>query len=91
MIDFQNASFLKLKPVPYTSVMPLLQPLFIEGEQVGRAVVIFPVEGDLGGAVELPFGQLDRQRDSKERRGKEGTNGLIELLDLDLEFVGGGS
>lgn len=26
----------------------------------------------------------------RERREKEGTNGLVELLDLSIEFVGGG-
>lgn len=37
MIDFQNAVFLKLKPVPFSTVMPLLQPLFVEGEQIVSA------------------------------------------------------
>ncbi|NLN81745.1 MAG: PH domain-containing protein [Clostridiales bacterium] len=34
MIDFQNGGFFKLRPVPFNNVMPVLQPLFIEGEQI---------------------------------------------------------
>ena len=34
MIDFQNASFAKLKPVPDANFLPLIGPLFIEGESV---------------------------------------------------------
>lgn len=34
MIDFQNGGFFKLRPVAPNTVTPILQPLFIEGEQV---------------------------------------------------------
>ncbi len=34
MIDFQNASFLKLKPVPDSSFESMIQPLFVAGETI---------------------------------------------------------
>jgi hypothetical protein len=34
MIDFQNASFLKLKPVDASNFESMISPLFIEGESV---------------------------------------------------------
>lgn len=34
MIDFQNGTFFKLNPVPIGNVLPTLQPLLIEGEQL---------------------------------------------------------
>ena len=50
------------RPVePRAGIPLLLLALFVEVEQVGRAVVVFPVELDVGGAVELPVGDLDRQ------------------------------
>ena len=37
MIDFNNASFLKLKPVPEQNFLPMIQPLFVPGEEVIQA------------------------------------------------------
>lgn len=37
MIDFQNATFFKLRPVPFNTVMPILQPLFLQNEQIVAA------------------------------------------------------
>jgi hypothetical protein len=34
MLDFQNASFLKLKPVPDANYLAIISPMFIEGEQI---------------------------------------------------------
>lgn len=34
MIDFQNASFLKLRPVAPTNFSEMITPLFVEGEQI---------------------------------------------------------
>ncbi|MGI6166998.1 MAG: PH domain-containing protein [Eubacteriales bacterium] len=34
MIDFQNATFLKLRPVPASSFENMVSPLFIEGEHI---------------------------------------------------------
>lgn len=34
MIDFNNASFLKLKPVSNTTFEDMISPMFIEGEQI---------------------------------------------------------
>lgn len=34
MIDFQNANYLKLKPVDGKTFWPMISPLFIEGEHV---------------------------------------------------------
>ncbi len=34
MIDFQNASFMKLKPVQNSEFIPLVAPMFIEGEGI---------------------------------------------------------
>lgn len=34
MIDFQNASFMKLKPVSDNSFAGMITPMFIEGEQI---------------------------------------------------------
>ena len=34
MIDFQNASFLKLKPVSPSSFEGMISPMFIQGEQI---------------------------------------------------------
>ncbi len=34
MIDFQNASFMKLKPVPASHFESILSPMFIAGEQI---------------------------------------------------------
>lgn len=34
MIDFQNASFAKLKPVPATNFESMISPMFVQGEQV---------------------------------------------------------
>lgn len=34
MIDFQNASFLKLKPVPDSNFDGMIRPLFVEGETI---------------------------------------------------------
>ena len=34
MIDFQNASFMKLKPVADTAFSAQIQPMFIEGEHI---------------------------------------------------------
>lgn len=34
MIDFKNASFLKLKPVPNSDFSGLIQPMFVPGEEV---------------------------------------------------------
>lgn len=34
MIDFQNASFVKLKPVPYKNYQDVIDPLLINGEEV---------------------------------------------------------
>lgn len=34
MIDFENASFLKLKPVDNNTYSELIVPMFIEGEQI---------------------------------------------------------
>ncbi|MBO5990947.1 MAG: PH domain-containing protein [Lentisphaeria bacterium] len=34
MIDFQNASYLKLKPVPAANFEGMVKPLFIDGEQI---------------------------------------------------------
>lgn len=34
MIDFKNASFMKLKPVPDTDFSGMLQPMFLEDEQI---------------------------------------------------------
>ncbi len=37
MIDFQNATFIKLRPVPNSNFESLVTPLFVEGEQIIRA------------------------------------------------------
>lgn len=37
MIDFNNASFLKLKPVPEQNFLPMIQPMFVPGEEVIQA------------------------------------------------------
>lgn len=37
MIDFNNASFLKLKPVPEQSFLPMIHPMFVPGEEVIQA------------------------------------------------------
>ena len=34
MIDFKNASFLKLKPVPNSDFSALIQPMFVPGEEI---------------------------------------------------------
>ena len=34
MIDFQNASFMKLKPVSDNDFAGMITPMFIEGEQI---------------------------------------------------------
>jgi hypothetical protein len=34
MIDFQNASFLKLKPVPASNFEHMISPMFIDGEHI---------------------------------------------------------
>lgn len=34
MIDFQNASFMKLKPVPDKDFLDMIQPMFVAGEDV---------------------------------------------------------
>lgn len=34
MIDFQNASFLKLKPVDEKSFSAQITPMFVQGEQI---------------------------------------------------------
>ena len=34
MIDFNNASFLKLRPVPGDAYAPMLAPMLIDGEQI---------------------------------------------------------
>lgn len=34
MIDFQNASFMKLKTVPASDFESMISPMFIEGEQI---------------------------------------------------------
>ena len=34
MIDFQNASFMKLKPVSNNSFAPIVTPLFVPGEEI---------------------------------------------------------
>lgn len=34
MIDFQKASFLKLKPVPNTNFEAMIAPMFIDGENI---------------------------------------------------------
>lgn len=34
MIDFQNASFMKLKPVPNTNFESTISPMFVEGETI---------------------------------------------------------
>ena len=34
MIDFQNASFLKLKPVADNTFSAQIQPMFVEGERI---------------------------------------------------------
>lgn len=34
MIDFKNASFMKLKPVPDSDFVGMLQPMFLEDEQI---------------------------------------------------------
>ena len=34
MIDFKNASFMKLKPVPDTDFSSMIQPMFIPGEEI---------------------------------------------------------
>lgn len=34
MIDFQNASFLKLKPVPDANFESMIAPMFVDGEQI---------------------------------------------------------
>lgn len=37
MIDFQNASFLKLKPVPDQNFLPMIQSMLIDDEEVIRS------------------------------------------------------
>lgn len=37
MIDFNNASYLKLKPVPEQNFLPVIQPLLVPGETVIQA------------------------------------------------------
>ena len=34
MIDFQNASFMKLKPVPDSDFSSIISPMFVEGETI---------------------------------------------------------
>lgn len=34
MIDFKNASFMKLKPVPDSDFSSMIQPMFIPGEEI---------------------------------------------------------
>lgn len=34
MIDFKNASFMKLKPVPDTDFSGMIQPMFVPGEEI---------------------------------------------------------
>jgi hypothetical protein len=34
MIDFQNASFLKLKPVPSSNFESTISPMFVDGEKI---------------------------------------------------------
>ncbi len=34
MIDFQNASFMKLKPVPEADFSKMISPMFVEGESI---------------------------------------------------------
>ncbi len=34
MIDFQNASFFKLKPTSNNDYLSLIQPMFVDGEQI---------------------------------------------------------
>ncbi len=48
-----------LRPVdPCRGVPLLLLTLLVEIQQIGRAVLVFPVEGNLGGAIELPVRDL---------------------------------
>ena len=37
MIDFKNADYLKLKLVPNETFVPMIAPMFIEGEQAIQA------------------------------------------------------
>lgn len=37
MIDFNNASFLKLKPVSEQNFLPMIHPMFVPGEEVIQA------------------------------------------------------
>jgi len=41
MIDFQNGSFFKLKPGDVGDVMPMVQPMLVEGESVLRHFRVF--------------------------------------------------
>ncbi len=51
-----------LAPVePGAGVPLLLLALFVEIQQIGGTGVILPIEGDFGGAIELPVRDLDRQ------------------------------
>ena len=34
MIDFNNASFMKLKPVPNSDFSDWISPMFVEGEEI---------------------------------------------------------
>lgn len=34
MIDFKNASFMKLKPVPNSEFSSMIQPMFVSGEEI---------------------------------------------------------
>lgn len=34
MIDFKNASFMKLKPVPDSEFSSMIQPMFVSGEEI---------------------------------------------------------
>ena len=72
------------RPVDAVGGVPLLLlALGIELQQPGAVLVIFPGEGDVGVAVELPLGLLDRQGVAVTRRHQ----GLRPALEASLTIM----
>lgn len=101
MIDFQNASFLKLKPVPASHFWEMISPIFIEGETIlgtyqsirdgivftNKRIIAINVQGLTG--KKKDFTSLPY---SKIQAFSVETAGMLDLdSELDLWFSGLGS
>jgi len=51
MIDFENAEYLKLRPVKDNAFEDLIRPMFIGGEEIIMAGIYLAIEGDVAGSI----------------------------------------